>query len=510
MNEQLSLVVTGASGFIGRHFVMAAMQQFKIYCLARRSQAEVDVPHHPNIVWIQTDIGDVQQMAETAFLIRKQGRAEVVLHLAGYYDFSLRDHPAYEKTNVQGTRNTLDLARNIGARHFIFSSSLAACAFTPPGAAVSEATPLTADFPYARSKRQAEAIITDSSQEMPASIVRLAAVFSDWCEYPPLYSLLETWLSKSPLSCFTGGRGQFSLPYIHIKDVIKLFLRLLEWNGRFSSTRIYLASPAETVSHQEIFYTACRYFYNKPKKLFYLPQCLTWLGIGARYLLSRILGMHLFERPWMARYLDSQLSVDPKATYEILNWKPTPRLALLRRLLFIIENKKIHTYRYQFRNQVQLQRFPERNTGLAFSSLSAVRDEVMTDVIKTVLDPSNILSFFHCQRVESSLLKAFVDRSYQLILLAVRTRDRSIISEDIGDLASGFFEQGFSMHELVDFMSLLEQSMIRALEVRPELESIQGDVSGYLELTLQYCVDEIRDVYEQLQDINRVQTIQVQ
>ena len=38
-------------------------------------------------------------------------------------------------------------------------------------------------------------MLAEYAREFPATIVRFAALFSDWCEYPPLFMFLETWLS---------------------------------------------------------------------------------------------------------------------------------------------------------------------------------------------------------------------------------------------------------------------------------------------------------------------------
>jgi len=57
MNKKLpGIVVTGASGFIGRHFVIAASEKFRLFCIAPRSQKEVGIPYHDNIHWLQVDI----------------------------------------------------------------------------------------------------------------------------------------------------------------------------------------------------------------------------------------------------------------------------------------------------------------------------------------------------------------------------------------------------------------------------------------------------------------------
>ena len=45
--------------------------------------------------------------------IRERGNVDFVLHLAGYYDFSNTEHPAYEQSNVVTTRNMLRHAREV-------------------------------------------------------------------------------------------------------------------------------------------------------------------------------------------------------------------------------------------------------------------------------------------------------------------------------------------------------------------------------------------------------------
>ncbi|MEJ2657116.1 MAG: NAD-dependent epimerase/dehydratase family protein, partial [Desulfobacterales bacterium] len=181
MNEKMTgIVVTGASGFIGRHFVIAVSGKFRLFCIARRSQKEAGVPENDHTHWLQADITRWDNLLRVIEYVRGHGGADYVLHLAGYYDFTLKENPVYEETNVVGTRNLLELSKLLNIKRFIFSSSLAACKFPPPGRALTEKSPIDADYPYARSKRHAESIIKAYSETFPCTIVRLAAVYSDW------------------------------------------------------------------------------------------------------------------------------------------------------------------------------------------------------------------------------------------------------------------------------------------------------------------------------------------
>lgn len=171
MNERLlSIVVTGASGFIGRHFVIAVSEKFRLFCIARRSQKEVGIPHHDNIHWLQVDITNKENLLNVFNYIKDQGGADYVLHLAGYYDFTQKENPAYEQINITGTRHILGMSKRLGIKRFIFSSSVAVCKFPPEGKVLTEESSADADFPYARSKRTAEKMMREYSEIFPCSI----------------------------------------------------------------------------------------------------------------------------------------------------------------------------------------------------------------------------------------------------------------------------------------------------------------------------------------------------
>ena len=54
--NQKKILVTGASGFVGRNILEDLYQEYYIYVLARRTQQEAGVKTHKNIKWILVDI----------------------------------------------------------------------------------------------------------------------------------------------------------------------------------------------------------------------------------------------------------------------------------------------------------------------------------------------------------------------------------------------------------------------------------------------------------------------
>ena len=94
-----TLIITGASGFVGRHLLEDLKNDFRIFAIARRSQHECNAPVHSNIAWIRADISDWHSIEKAFREIKTAGGADYLLHLAAFYEFSGEDHPEYISTN---------------------------------------------------------------------------------------------------------------------------------------------------------------------------------------------------------------------------------------------------------------------------------------------------------------------------------------------------------------------------------------------------------------------------
>jgi nucleoside-diphosphate-sugar epimerase len=502
MNEILpGILVTGASGFIGRHFVIAVSGKFRLFCIARRSQKEVGIPRLANIHWLQVDIANRKNLLDAYRYIKDHGGVDYVLHLAAYYDYTLKENPAYEKINVTGTRLALEISKLLGIKRFIFPSSLAACKFPSYGKGLTEESPVDADSPYARCKRKEEAIIGEYSEFFPCSIVRLAAVFSDWCEYPMLYMLLTHWLSGNKLmSRVVTGRGESAIPYIHIKDLIKLFLRIIEISETLPHLAIYIAGFQGSVSHNDLFKTATRYYYWHDVKPFKIPKFATVLGLTAVSFFGRLRSKKTLEQPWMAKYIDKKLSVDASATYKALGWKPTPRYHILRRLLFLTEKMTRHPNNWTFRNEVLIKKVAFRKSTTIYDILMELRESLVERIEAEITHPANKHRFPNYRKMYSELLKWYIVLNYQVVAASVRSRDRSIIPIYAQEIAFKRYMDGYRAKEVREFWLLIGKTMREALLKRPELKDSKRQVDDYIILTSQLAADEFEDAYEILEN----------
>jgi len=406
----------------------------------------------------------------------------------------MKENPAYEHINITGTRNVIEMSKCLRVKRFIFPSSVAACKFPPKGEALTEESPADADFAYARGKRIVEKMMSEYSKFFPCSIVRLAAVYSDWCEYPMLYMLLKYWLSGNKLlSRVVTGCGESAIPYIHIKDLIKLFLRIIEISDILPRLAIYNASPQGSVSHNELFEAVTRYYYGHGYKPFLIPKFLAFWGLAVISFLGWVNGKKTLEQPWMAEYIDKKLIVNASGTYNALGWKPTPRYHILRRLLILTDKATSHPNEWTFRNEILLQRVAYRKSTFIYDILTELRESLVEDIIKEIMKPEYGQRFPNYRKMDPETLKWYITLNYQLVTATVKNRDRSIISSYARDIAYKRHFEGFGAKEVRDLWMLIGNTMKASLIARPELKDSEQRLDDYIMLTSQLAADKFED-----------------
>lgn len=493
------IVVTGASGFVGRNLIESVAGKFRLFCIARRAPEEVGIQRHENIRWTQLDIENWRGLQDVAQYIKNHGGADYVLHLAGYYDFSGRDNPEYERTNVTGTRNILKLAELIGVKRFIFASSLAACDFASVDKVVNEQSSADARFPYALSKRRGEDMMKEYSEKFPCTVIRLAAVYSDWCEYPPLYVFLDTWLSRKRTARILGGYGESSVTYIHINDLVRLFLRIIDLDKSLPRLCTYIASPSGTTSHGDLFRTATRYYYGHDVEPILMPKSMATLGVAARHVLGRITGREPFERLWMMKYIDKKLRVDASYTHRTLGWEPIPRYHVLRRLLFLVEKMKHYRDEWSVRNEALLRRIAQRPSTMIYHVMVKYREEIVDKVVTYIRTPKRHKRFARYQHANLDSLKWYTMLFYMVIAGTVRSRSHLFLRDYMEIISARRFAEGFTAREVTDFVLVTGNIMNSVLLSKPELEGMEERVYDHILLPIQLAADEVEDSYALLQ-----------
>ena len=345
------VLITGASGFIGSAVCIDLAKDFQVIAIDRRKPSEQLIKAAPQAIWHILDIADNQALSQVFMQTKNDfGQIDFVIHLAAYYDFDNDWVEEYQRTNVDGTANVLDQSKKVGVKRLLFASSIGA--MKPPafGSFLTEESPMSEFTPYARSKSLGERLVTEAADQLPCIILRIAGVFSDWCELPPLHSLIKRWTSVFPIGRIIPGRGESGIPYIHITDLVRIFRKcILHYENGPSS--IFLASQQGAALHRQL-YPAIRSAagYSGNLRPIHITQKIARIGLRFQKSIGILSGHMPYERPWMLDYIDKPWTTDTRNTKQILDWDCTPELDILRRLPEILNKRRTDPKGWEERN----------------------------------------------------------------------------------------------------------------------------------------------------------------
>lgn len=350
--EKKNIVITGAAGFIGSSLVIALSSEYRIAAIDQRKPSPDLINAAPEVRWLGLDISDAERVTQAFRNIKTEfRRIDFVIHLAAFYHFGDDWRTEYELTNIRGTENIVRGAISSGAQRLIFTSSIAA--LEPPSdlRMLNERSTACDYIPYAKSKREGEQILRNASWKIPGIILRLGGVFSDWCELPPLFSLINLWTSIKPFSRIIPGEGKSGMPYIHLDDVIMIFKRCLTLNSELSNLETFLVSQSGVTTHRELFDAVRQILHpENPSAPIFVSKKLLKIGLMARTFFGPSMNRDFFEQPWMLKYLDRPWKIDNRYTCNKLDWNLSPEKKILVRIPLMLDNLKKEKNKWIRRN----------------------------------------------------------------------------------------------------------------------------------------------------------------
>ena len=204
----MTYLVTGATGFIGRHLVERLLAEGASVRILTRGRKPLPESWRDRVQVAQGDLTD------TSTLPSAVAGCDTVFHLAG----ELRDAARMHATNVLGTQNLLAACRGV-VSHIVHLSSVGVMGARQPGG-VDETVPCHPQDAYEQSKYAAEQFALEwlSKTGTPVTVLRPTIVFGEG-RLAGEDSMLS-WLRTIQAGRFVFFDKRAVANYVYVGDVV--------------------------------------------------------------------------------------------------------------------------------------------------------------------------------------------------------------------------------------------------------------------------------------------------
>lgn len=236
MSEQ-TILVTGGAGFIGSHLVdrllaqnrrVVVVDNFNDFYAPAIKHANVRAHlAHPNYQLLQADLGDFAALRE----LFAKTHFDAIVHLAARAGVrpSLEQPLQYEQTNVTGTLNLLELARQFEIKRFVFGSSSSVYGDNPRAPFREEYLPQPIS-PYAATKAAGEMLAYTYSHlyNIQTVCLRFFTVYGPR-QRPDLaiHKFARLMSAGKPIPVY--GDGTTERDYTYVADIVEGILAALRY-----------------------------------------------------------------------------------------------------------------------------------------------------------------------------------------------------------------------------------------------------------------------------------------
>ena len=245
----MKVLVTGASGFLGKHVIQEL----------NRLQYDIDTIGRSDAATITTDI------SKEVPLLSKQ--YDLVIHVAGKAHVVPKteaEKKEFYDVNLTGTQNLLGALKN-APTYFVFISTVSVYGLDF-GDNIAEDAPLNAVEPYGKSKIMAETLVTEwgKTHNATTTILRLPLLFGI---NPPgnLNSMINAIRKKY---YFNIGKGDIRKSMVFASDVAEFIPTIIKKGGIYNLTDGYHPSFKELSDRIADF--------HKLKKPIAIPHFIVW------------------------------------------------------------------------------------------------------------------------------------------------------------------------------------------------------------------------------------------
>lgn len=305
--------VTGGTGFIGSRLIDRLLERGDEVTALVRSAQDAAAMRARGAAPVLGDIRDRESMRAG------MTGSDVVFHAAAWYKVGARDWQSAEAINVQGTRNVISLAHELGVPRIIYTSTIALYGDTR-GRVIDETSPARSGpfaTAYDRTKWQAhfEEAVPLIEQGAPVIIVQPGTVYGPGDRSSP-GQMLE-WFYRGYFPVFPAP--ELSLQFAHVDDVVEGHLLAAE-RGRIGESYILAGQPASMRQMMQLWSRIS----GRPAPLLYLPPALVKPFAPVLDLLNRYLNLPELLSAESLRIVDFHYLASSEKARRELGWQPRP------------------------------------------------------------------------------------------------------------------------------------------------------------------------------------------
>ena len=304
----MKTLVTGASGFIGKHLVGSLVEQGRdVRCLVRKTS---NTQYLDNL-GVELFYGDLIDKDSLKNIVKD---VNIVYHLAGQI------HSKYNRdfflVNFDGTRNLVEECLPEKIERFVFLSSIAAVGPNQNrDVLLNEQSPCSPISPYGMSKLKSEQFLVQTFKKsgFPAIIIRAPMVYGS-VEQSDVITKIIFLIRKGHVFIVGDGKNLRSICYID--NLIQGLMAAERSNN--SVGEVYFISDESVYTYNEIFQKIAGQYETTLKEI-HLPR---WLGEICGLAFKALSVMGLYSLPLYATWnMVLDVACDIKKAKETLNYK---------------------------------------------------------------------------------------------------------------------------------------------------------------------------------------------
>jgi hypothetical protein len=288
-----------------------------------------------------------------------------------------------------------------------------------------------------------------------------------------------------------------AIPFLHIRDAVDLVRALLAKREELDPAQVVLASPDGATSHLELFETATAAQFGQRTRPLLVPRSVCRPVLHLTDVLGRSIGVRSFERPWMGRIIDLRLEVDSRQTRRRLDWAPRPRLGIIRRMPFVIQNRKAFPSEWHRRNQGRLRRVWLHDNLRLHRLLQSRTESIARSLSSYLLDAGRVERLPQLSQLGQARRRADDRQLLEALGETVRTGEKAVFQRACRELARRCRRDGLDAEEIVCCLNALSDLTVLALSEAEHDPRWNLALYDHITMTVQFGVDEVYDVFDE-------------